>query len=264
MSAIRTQFEDLFRTVEIRISEDLAASFMYEGFNADQVMQHLMGYKLKNSVSDDAFVRDVVDIITLGAIMGNYNANNKTKISEDGRRSADKLMEKYGLSEGGAQGNRKIINVPRVMATFPDITVVVVNKVPFERNYGNQFLCVDLPKFMKTSVFPAIIPKRLNVSVKKALLLACTCYSAEQTMALRNTDDAVAAFGAQKRFTQLSHDSAFPKQSVRETVIKSFVYDFEAIMRVVNKVTILASLEPLAVTREDFVNAGLALVNAPQ
>lgn len=259
MTAVRTQFEDLFRNVEITVSEDLAASFMYEGFNADQIMQHLMGMKMKNNVGDAAFVRDIVDIITLGAIMGNYNSNNKTKISEDGRRSADKLMVKYALQEGGAQGNRKIVNVPRVMATFPDITVTVISKVPFERNYGNQFLCIDLPKFMKTSVFPAIIPKRLNVSVKKVLLIASTCYSAEQTMALRNSDDAVAAFGAQKRFTQLSHDSAFPKQSVREAILQTFEFDFVAIMRVVNKVTVMAGLEPVAVTAEDFTGAGLTL-----
>lgn len=257
----RSVFENLLKGLEVEVAQDLAAKFMYQGFNADQVMAHLLGLKVKNNISDKDFLKDLVDLITLGAIVGNYNANNKTKISEEGKNVADALLKKYDIKEGGAKGSREVVNIPRVMATFPDITVQVVNKVPFERNYGNQFLCIDIPKFMKTSVFPAIIPKNLDAKVKKALLIVSTCYSAEQTMALRNIDDPVAAFGAQRKFTQLSHDSAFPKDRVRKSLLEKLEFNVVLIQKVIERHNKLLGLPDFTITFDDFEKAGLMTVD---
>jgi len=248
---------DLLKGIQINNVQELAAKFMYQGFSAEEVMKHLLAVKDAKNVNDVDFVSDIVALVTIGAVMGNYNEKNKMKIAEEGRMIADAVITKYNITLGGAKGNRLAVNIPRVLATFPDITVRVVAKIGFERNYGNQFNCNSLPAFMKTSVFPSIIPTNLDRNIKNILLILCNCYTAEQNMALRGLEDPVAAFNTQTKYTMLSHGSIFPSNAVRLAQLQEYTFRFKDMISVMNAFSTIMGKDVTTVTAGDFTNAGL-------
>lgn len=253
----RDRLLDLLKTIQIANVGDLAAKFMYQGFSAEEVMKHLLQIKDSKRISDTDFGNDIVTLVTIGAVMGNYNEKNKMKIAEDGRAFADATIQKYEITLGGAKGNRLSVNIPRILATFPDITVRIVDKIGFERNYGNQFNCNSLPPFMKTSVFPSLIPANLEKTVRNVLLVLCNCYTAEQNMALRNLDDPVAAYNTQTKYTMLSHGSAYPTNEARLAQLKEFTFRFKDVLVVLETYSLIMNKDIGKVTAGDFTNAGL-------
>jgi len=254
----RATFTDLLANITFENLDVTANFFAYQGFDPAVIMDHLLKRKADMNISDREFVRDIKDLIVLGAVMGNLTDNNKNKISEDGKLKAEGLFTRYDLKMGGVKGNRYQVNIPRIMATFPILSVKITCAISHERNYGNQFHCSTLPKFMKSALFPAVIPKNLNESIRKILMAVCTCYTAEQTIAIkRDQTDAAEAYNNQVAFTTLTHESQFPDDADRTDYIRTLRFNIVAIQDVMDQLSSITGRPQIVIRNLDFTTAGL-------
>jgi hypothetical protein len=207
---------------------------MYQGFSPQLVHEHLQAVKQSKNISNTQFQSDMKMIILIGVIMGNYNDNNSNKITDQGKQSGDALMMKYELKKGGISQEKKVVNVPRVMAAFPIMTSKIALMVN-PREYSGVYNSNLLPNFFKVSVSPSLIPRNLPSEVRMFLLNMCNVYLAEQTMAIRNMSNALEAYNFQWRYTEISHKSTEPSDDERTSHLLSFVLSYES-MRIVTEI----------------------------
>lgn len=234
------------------------ALFMYQGFSPELVFQHLSKIKTNKNIENSEFLNDMRSLVVMGVVMGSYNSHNSTKISEDGKRAGDALVSKYELKMGGVGKDRRAVNIPRILAAFPTITVSVTLKCP-ARNYGGPFSADVLPRCMKTAVFPSVVPKTLNSEVVKYLLLASTCYTAEQTMAISKFSDPAAAIANQMRYTEISYGSNVPSDKERLEFIRGLEFSYESLVTVWNKYNEVTKKAVTIPSKDVFTAAGLRM-----
>lgn len=247
--------QQLVEGLDLSSIKDVIALFVYEGFNPQMVLAHLARIKKDKAIDGTTFASEIGTLLAVGCVMGNYNGHNKTKISEAGRKKADELFKKYEITEGGASNNRKCVNIPRLMATFPIPATKILMQAP-AKEYGGAFHCSSLPQVMKNPLFPSLVPKSLDNAVKGYLLLVSNCYTAEQTMALRKITDPVEAYENQKPYTRISHDSIVPSDSERREFLKGFSFKVEDLKRVSDKYAELAKTPISVPSAADFIKAG--------
>nr|QYF49531.1 MAG: nucleocapsid [Hubei sediment phenui-like virus 1] len=191
--------------------------FAYEGFNPELVHQHMMMIKNDMGISDNEFVKDMLALVTLGALKGNYTARNAAKISDEGRKKADDLYKRYKMKTGGLGGDKKAIILPRVMAAFPELTTRVIVKSP-PRDFGTQ--TGFLPTIMKNPVFPTLVPQGMETGAAQTLLYLYTVYSADQSVAISQIKDFDACFSTQRSYVTISFNSTVPPEATRISMIK--------------------------------------------
>lgn len=240
--------------------QDLLALFAYEGFNPEMVMAHFAKMMKDKNINKRDFATDIRKILILGAMKGNYNSHNKTKISDEGRAVADELYAKYELSEGGASKNRKAINLPRIMAAFPLIATQAIMIAP-GKSYSNAFSCSSLSRVWRNPLLPALIPRYMNDKVRNFLLFIATCYTAEQTMTLRQMADATKAYEEQKRYTDISHASSEPSEDERKTYMQTITVKMSELEAVAAKFAEVTKKSAEVPTPDDMKKAGFKAVN---
>jgi hypothetical protein len=217
--------------------EQFAAMFMYQGFSPDMVFQHLHKVKITKNISNVDFQNDIKIIVLMGAIMGNYNSNNSNKISTEGKDRGDQLMTKYDLQAGGIAGNKKAVNIPRVLSAFPILASKMTIKVS-PREYSGVFSSQFLPAFFKTPVSPSLIPRGFPQNIKTFLMSMCNAYLTEQTMAIRNMSGPKEAYNLQYKFTEISFKSPVPSEEERSQYIKKITMnydDMEKVLKIINE-----------------------------
>jgi len=210
----------LIEDMDVQSIDDFASFFMYQGFSPQLVFDHLAKIKREKSIGEDEFKLDVKAIIVMGVIMGNYNDHNSNRISTDGKAKGDQLIEKYKLKKGRIGKDRKDVNVPRILAAFP----IVSSKVAMcaaVRQYGDEFSTSYLPKCLKAPVFPALVPRQIEIDVRSALLVLSNAYSSEQTIAISPIKDPLEAYNKQKNYTRISNSSSVPPEDKRIAYIKT-------------------------------------------
>jgi len=163
--------------------EDFLIQFAYEGFNPEMVWAHMKNIIDAKGINDQEFLKDMVAIITLGALKGNYTARNAAKISDAGRTKANALYKKYNMKMGSLGDDRKAIILPRVMSAFPEMTSKIILKSP-PRDFGEEMSF--LPLIMKSPVFPTLIPKELPQPIIDVFMWLYALYSGHQTVAISN------------------------------------------------------------------------------
>lgn len=255
MSDIDT-IDKLVSSISLKGIGEIAALFMYQGFSPEMVMEHLAKVKAEGNISDSDFQRDIQSLIIMGAVMGNYNEHNSGKISEEGKKKADTLMQKYGLKKGGIGSDKRQVNIPRLLAAFPIATTRVLMKCP-SRSYTNAFECNSLPTFLKNPVFPSLIPGSLDTILKAALSVVATCYSAEQTMALKKMTDASQAYEQQKQYTEIAFNSSRPTTIERQQFLRQLQFPVSNINTVLRKFKEITKKDIAEVTEAMFTSAGL-------
>jgi len=235
-----TEFVSLVSGIGLDGLSSLVPLFMYQGFNPEMVLKHFLEIKKSKGILDGEFQSDMLTLICLGVMSGNYTSNNKNKIDDKGRDKADALFTKYQMKIGSVGQDKKAVTLPRVLATFPILTsnVAMSDTCP-EKNYpGGFFASENLPKALKTPVFPALIPAKAKDDIKKFLMIACCCYSADQSKAINpahKAADAKTIYQEQWQYVEISHQSSQPTQSMREIHIKTMKLEYTDIVKVVEK-----------------------------
>jgi len=248
--------QSLVGSMDIGEIGDIIQYFLYQGFSPEMVLKHLAQIKEKGNISNSEFLREIKTMIVIGIIMGNYNDNNSNKISDEGKAKGDALLTKYQMKRGSVGKDKKAITIPRVLATFPIQTTKILSKAG-AKNYNDAFGCIVLPTFMKSGVFPSVIPMSLPAVSKKVLLTASACYTAEQSMAISNISDAKEAFNAQKNYTEVSHNSSVPTASERATFFATLIFDYDALSQVIKNFSKIIG-QPVAMpSKEDMTSAGV-------
>jgi len=202
--------------------EDFLIQFAYEGFNPEMVWQHMKDVMATKGINDQEFLQDMVALITLGVLKGNYTARNAAKISDSGRKKADALYKKYNLKIGSLAGDKKAIILPRVMSAFPEMTTKIVLKSP-PRDFGDE--TAFLPLVMKSPVFPTLIPKELPQPVIDVFLWLYALYSGYQTMVISQIKNLEDAISVQKPFIVISFNSKVPPRDNRVKMFKAQIED---------------------------------------
>jgi hypothetical protein len=212
--------------------------FQYIGFDPMRIVQSLLRVKNDEKIDDDQFRTDVYKMIAIGIIKGSVNDHNITKMSDTGKNDINALLKKYGIQKGGGRGKASsVITFPRVMATFPDIAVRMVGVIGAKEFNGGPMLSSRLPNYLKVQVFPSVVPRNLNSSVKQMLLMANLCYTIDQSTQISQLKDpdlkSLAA--TQSNFTNIGHQSPVPNSLTRLTVFKSLNIDedYDSIMSVI-------------------------------
>jgi hypothetical protein len=201
----------------------LISIFTYQGFNPEMVMKHFVSIKTKKSISDTQFQNDLLALLCLACISGNYTNKNKDKRDEKGTAKANELFQLYELKMGSVGNDKRSVTLPRVALTFPILTCRVGVLCP-EKNFSGPFSSSSLPHVMKNSVFPSLLPTDLGTKTKSALLLAYCCYTCDQSKAI-NPDLKSASsndlFHKQYSYVEISHGSPEPDNTSRKAFFKS-------------------------------------------
>lgn len=198
--------------------EDFLIQFAYEGFNPEMVWTHMKKIMDAKGISDQEFIKDMIAIITLGALKGNYTARNAAKISDAGRTKANALYKKYDMKMGSLGDERKAIILPRVMSAFPEMTSKIILKSP-PRDFGEEMSF--LPLIMKSPVFPTLIPKELPQPIIDVFLWLYALYSGYQTITISQIKDLTKAISVQKPYIVISFNSKVPPRANRVKMFKS-------------------------------------------
>jgi len=254
------QVQSLVNKIDVDDLAAFTALFMYQGFSPEMVFAHFAKILKEKGIENEEFQTDVKTLLVMGVIMGNYNSNNSSKISDEGKVKGDTLMAKYELKMGGIGKDRKKVNLPRIMAAFPIITTKISLGCP-PRNYGGAFGADGLSAVMKTSVFPSLIPSTLPKSITSALLVAANAYATEQTMAISKQKDVKATYAAQLKFTEISYHSSVPSVKDRKSYIKTVEISHGALSTVISTASeILGAKVPMP-TKDDMSKANLKMVD---
>lgn len=195
--------------------------FQYQGFDPYKIVDALSKVKEAKDISNENFRKDVFAMVAVGMIKGSVNEHNIDKMSDAGKTDLLDLISKYSIKMGGGKGqSSSVITFPRVMATFPDISVRLVRVIGPKEFQGGPMLSTRLPDFMNVQVFPAIIPKNIDPDVKKMLLTASLCYSIDQSVQISKIQNPnLKQLAAdQANFTNIGHNSPVPSATVRATV----------------------------------------------
>lgn len=208
----------------------LIAIFSYQGFNPEMVMKHLSEIKKTKAITDEKFKEDLVALICLGCIAGNYTGKNKDKRDEKGTAKADELFALYSLTMGSVGSNKRAVTLPRVLLTFPIMTHRVMMLCP-ERNFSGVFSTAQLPQTMKNAVFPSLIPSDFGPNSKTALLIAYCCYTCDQTKAINKdakNKSAAELYEDQYAYVEIGHRSPEPPEADRKKEFLKIVIDIQA------------------------------------
>lgn len=236
---------------------DFISMFMYQGFNPEMVHAHFAHIKHKKAISNEHFIADLRSLIIVGVMMGNYNDHNSGKIQESGKSAADALYVKYELHKGSVGTNKKAITLPRVLASFPIVTIRITLKCS-SRNYNGVFSANALPHAMKTQVFPSVIPRTMRSDVLKVLLIASACYTTEQTITISNMKgEPKDIIKEQMKYTQVSFSSSVPSDRERETFFKTLHIPHSAVATVIEAYTKESGIAVVMPSHEDFRAAGI-------
>jgi hypothetical protein len=251
----------LVNSMEATNLEQYAAIFMYQGFSPDLVFEHLAKIKKEKNISNSEFQGDMKSLIIMGIIMGNYNDNNSNKINPEGKVQGDMLVVKYDLKKGGIGTEKRAVNIPRILAAFSLVTSTFVLQLP-PRNYSGVYNADSLNLFFKTSVCPSLIPKTFGQEVLTIFLHLCNSYLTEQTMAIRNMQNAKEAYNYQWRYTNVSHKSSVPAEEERKKHIRKITFSYAVLSDVVKNINTRHADTSAALkmpTREMFLKEGIII-----
>jgi hypothetical protein len=191
--------------------------FQYQGFDPMRIVQSLLKIKTDKKIDDNDFKNDVIRMIGIAIIKGSITDKNLVKMSETGQNSVASLISKYGVEKNGGKGKASsVITFPRVMATFPDVSVRLAGVIG-AKEFTGPLLSSRLPTCLKVQVFPAIIPRALSAETKKMLLTASLCYSIDQSIQISQIKEPnLKQLAAdQAKFTMIGHQSPVPSSTVR-------------------------------------------------
>jgi hypothetical protein len=228
MADIRADLERIIQLVNSGDVESLKKEdfdqFQYQGFDPYKIIESLMKVKTSKTVTDEDFKTDVYTMVAIGVIKGSVNSRNINKMSDAGKVGVQGIITKYGILMGGGKSQpAHVVTFPRMMATFPDITIRMTKVIGVKEFRGGPMESTRLPWYLQVQVFPAIIPRKTDQDIKTMLLAASLCYSIDQSIQisqLKNPDLKKLA-GDQFNFTNIGHNSPVPAESVRESVFKS-------------------------------------------
>jgi hypothetical protein len=228
MSVSRADIEKIIQIINSGDVESLKSEefdqFQYQGFDPLKIVQTLYKIKTEKSISDADFMRDIFTMVAIGMIKGNVNDHNMTKMSDEGQKGIQSLEGKYGLKRGGGKSRpSNEVTYPRVMATFPDISIRMVKVIGPKEFRGGPMVSTRLPSYLQVQVFPAVIPRDLGDNAKRSLLTASLCYTIDQSIQISNIQkpDLKALAQNQLNFTMVGHNSPVPFPDVRKSVFSS-------------------------------------------
>lgn len=241
MSYNKSDIERIIQLVNTGDVESLKASefeqFQYQGFDPFKIVSALLSIKTNKNISDGDFTKNVFTMVAVGMIKGSVNEHNINKMSDAGKTDLRDIISKYGIKMGGGRGQPSgVITFPRVMATFPDIAIRLVKIIGPKEFRGGPLGSTRLPSYMQVQVFPAIIPKDVDLDIKKILLTASLCYSIDQSVQISQlqSPDLMQLSAAQSNFINVGNNSPVPSDDIRKQVFNSlsFIEDYEKIVLV--------------------------------
>jgi hypothetical protein len=201
----------------------LLDSFEFDGFDPQMVWRQVAFVKKRDGLDDATIKKEVGTLVGIGILKGNISSKNWNNLSDAARQALNYLFKRYGIV---MKSDRKKVamTIPRFVAAFPYIASVISREKP--KNFTGIFGSDRLPGIMKHTAFASLVP--IGTSITPMLLAACTAYSCDQTIVLKNlnitTTDKVAVekiIREQGRFTQLSFNSS----AVTSTRRPEFVRD---------------------------------------
>jgi len=223
--ALNTDVDRVLQLINAKDIETLKAEefdqFQYQGFDPIRLLAALVKMKVSKSIDDKVFVDDVMKMVAIGLIKGSVNTHNLTKMTDDGQKSLKELMGKYDIKMGGAgtkgQMASETLTFPRIMAAFPHIAVKMTKVLGGKDYRGGPLHSYTLPAVMKVSVFPAVIPRKMDEKVKAFLLTASLAYSMDQSVQISRLDkpDLKSLASTQSNFINIGHNSPVPDNDTR-------------------------------------------------
>lgn len=260
----KSDLETLIQLVNAGDVEELSKSdfeqFQYQGFDPFKIVESLLRIKKTKNVSDGDFSKDVYTMVAVGMIKGSINDHNMTKMSDEGKTDLKNLMEKYGIQKGGGKGkSSNLVTFPRVMATFPDVSIRLVSVIGPKEFRGGPMLSTYLPEALQVQVFPAIIPRDIGKEAKLFLMTAALCYSIDQTIQISNIKEPnlKEIADTQARFVNVGHQSPVPSEAVRSSVFKTLdiANQYEKILIVLTKYRELVDPNMIIITKDQLVRS---------
>jgi hypothetical protein len=210
--------------------------FEYVGFNPDAVLRSLMGSKIKNGVKDSDFKTDILVMCGLAVIKGSVNANNFKKMSQKGQDEVLRLESLYGIKRGSGRGEpAETVTVSRIAAAFPGkIMQLIVNGKVSPRKFTGPCKSNSLPGQIRHQSFAAVIPMELGERSKEFLLAVATGFSVDQSITInpdkKRKPDPKELYFQQRSFTEVAHNSGFPRESVRKAIFRSLNLNYDSIL----------------------------------
>lgn len=262
MSLSRSDLDSLIQLVNSgdldRLRTEDYEQFQYQGFDPMKIVESLAKIQKQDNISSTDLVQDIFKMIAIGIIKGSVNNRNINKMSGEGQTTVKALENRYKIKREGGKGQSSgVITFPRLMATFPDLTVKMAKKIGPKEFRGGPMNSPRLPYYLQVQVFPSIIPRALNERTKHFLKIASLCYTIDQSIQISRLikPDLKQVAATQMNFTNIGHTSPVPSEQNRKQLFKSLPLsdDYHSILDVVSdyKTHIDQSLD--IPSRQDFV-----------
>jgi hypothetical protein len=212
--------------------DSLEKLFVYQGFSAETVLKHFADIMKEKNIDQSVFQSDLKNLLVMSIMLGNVVDPNNVRVSPEGKVRIREIMEKYKISYGSVSKDNNAVSLPRIMATFPIQASRVQMNLSTVKDFGFSLGTADLPKCMKISIFPSLIPQSIPEKMKKAILFLANAYSTELSLAIGKNKDLDEVFQNQMKFTKIGFESSHPSEKFRSLHLKTLKFNFEDMKRV--------------------------------
>jgi len=238
--------------------------FEYQGFNPDAVLRSLLTAVRTNNIDKEQFKNDILVLCAIAVIKGSVNDHNVKKVSDEGQKTMSVLEQRYGIKRGSGRGEKPhVLTVSRIAAAFPGKVVQLIQegKVSAKKFMG-PFKTYTLPPVLRHQSFPAVVPSGLNERTKTFLLSLSIAFSVDQSINItpdkKTKPDLPALFETQRNFIYLTADGPHPKDSVRVSIFKTIILDYDSLLTCARATAGIIS-DFKIISKEDF-NTDIAAV----
>jgi len=241
---------DMNSDSSVKIIEEAINLFAYDGFDPEVVYKHFIIMKAELKCKMVELKNDLLLLLTVGHMKGNINGSNIRGLNSGARFAFKKLVERWALALK-VDDKKYDITLPRIILAFPREVTYIAKR--HTKNYAGPFHSSQLPWYIKTSVFPSLVPA--GISTHLYFLVAATLYSCDQTLALRKdkttamtAEDRSALFNKQFGYTMIAFNSTVVSEEKRIAFCKDVleIYnDITKVSTVIKKVKHGQALEKL-------------------
>jgi len=255
---------DMTSEANNKLIEETIDLFAFDGFDPEVVYKHFIIVKTELKCKMVELKADLVTLLTIGHLKGNINQNNIKGLSKEAKHVFKNLVSRWALALK-VEDKKLDVTIPRIVLAFPREVTMIAKK--HKKEYAGPFHSSQLPWYMKTSVFPSLVPAGINSHMH--FLVAGTLYACDQSMALRKdklvvmtSDQRMDLFSRQLAFTMTAFNSSVVPEEQRIAFCKDVLKiheDIAKIPKILAKIKLGTDLEKLT---EDAVEADIKKIQA--
>lgn len=165
-----------------------AAFHQYEGLDVTFIRRHWKQLQITGTGgtpwTEAQLATNIREIIIIGMVFGNVTDNNFHKRSDDSQNFINDILQRCHIVQHvSANNKRTAVTINRTMIAFATETVNIARILGRDYSEGPATKSLaKLPKYMKTTVFPSVLPDFVETKVGVFILVVFTIWSGNMNL----------------------------------------------------------------------------------